>query len=147
MSVNRYRVFLDTNVVFSGIYSADGAPGSILDECVRGKLDIVISRMVLDEVIRVFKEKLPRAIPLLTEFLLGAQPEVVPDPEFLEIEQWTKYMPVGDACIFTSAVAAEPDFFITGDNHFLENPCLKDLVAFGILTPAQFVKLLRGIDS
>jgi len=145
--VNKYRVFLDTNILFSGIYSADGAPGSILDECVRGKLDIVISRMVLDEVVRVFKEKLPRAIPLLTEFLLGSQPEVVPDPELQEIERWTKYLRVGNASILSAAVTAEPDFFITGDNHFLENPYLKDLVTFGILTPAQFVKILRDSDG
>jgi putative PIN family toxin of toxin-antitoxin system len=142
---NNPRVFLDTNIIFSGLYSAHGAPGIILERFIRGSIDVVISRQVLDEVIRVVKDKLPDAIPFLTEFLLNAQPEIVLDPEPESIKHWSRYLSPGDASILAAAINAKPDYFITGDNHFLENQELKKLVEFKIITSAEFLQLQRDL--
>jgi len=74
------HVFLDSNVIFSGLYSAKGAPGIILERFIEGKLRVVISQQVLDEVIRTIKAKLPEALPALSKLLVNAPPEIRKDP-------------------------------------------------------------------
>jgi putative PIN family toxin of toxin-antitoxin system len=137
------RVFLDSNVIFSGLYSPHGAPGIILKHFIRGKISVAISQQVLEEVIRTIREKLPAAIPALKRLLLNAPPEIVADPEPEEIEHWTKNLSVEDAAIWAAAIATKPDYFITGDNHFFKNPDLAKVAALKIVTPAQFLKLLE----
>lgn len=134
------RVFLDSNVIFSGLYSSQGAPGAILEHFIRGKIRVVISQQVLEEVVRIVKEKVPTAIPALQRLLLNIPPEIVADPEPEEIAQWTGGLSIGDAAILAAAIEAKPDYFITGDSHFIQNP---DLAKLKILTPAQFLTLLE----
>jgi len=137
------RVLLDSNVIFSGLYSSQGAPGTILEHFIRGKISVVISQQVLEEVIRTIKEKVPTAIPALKRLLLNVPPEIVADPETEEIEHWTKKLSIGDAAILAAVIATKPNYFVTGDNHFIENPDLAKVAELKIVTPAQFLKLLE----
>jgi uncharacterized protein len=136
------RVFLDSNVIFSGLHSPGGAPGAVLKLMLDRKIKVVISRQILEEVVRTFKKKLPAALPALNRFFLNSPLEVVGDPspdEFLRLAETLKE---GDASILAAAVAANPDFFVTGDCHFLDNPQLKRKSGLVICTPAQ---LLEGM--
>jgi uncharacterized protein len=135
------RVFLDSNVIFSGLYSPRGAPGVILEQFIRGKISVVISQQVLEEVVRTIKEKLPEALPALRILMVNTPPAVVKDPNLSDIESWTKQLNVGDAAILAAAVSAQPDYFISGDNHFIENPDLAGEAGLRIITPAQFYKI------
>jgi putative PIN family toxin of toxin-antitoxin system len=137
------RVFLDTNVIFSGLYSSQGAPGVILKYFIEGRIRVVVSQQVLEEVIRTIKEKLPEALPALNKFLVNSSPEVGADPLPEAIQHWTKEIHPGDAAILAAAVAVNPDYFITGDNHFLENHNIIEKSGLNIVTPAQFLKLLE----
>ena len=47
------RVVLDTNVLVSGLAYPAGIPGRILGAWVRGGIDVVLSRYILDEMVRV----------------------------------------------------------------------------------------------
>ena len=141
MSKPKPRVFLDSNVVFSGLYSSEGAPGVILEHFVKGNLSVVVSQQVLEEVIRTIKEKLPDALPALRRLLLNTPPEVVVDPKRPDIERWAKYLHLGDAAILAVAVAAQPDYFITGDRHFLDNQEIAENAGLKIVTPAQFLEV------
>jgi predicted nucleic acid-binding protein len=76
----KLRVFLDSNVIFSGLYSAEGAPGIILERLIEGELKGVISQQVLDEVVRAIKLKLPEALPALRKLLMSLPLEIRPDP-------------------------------------------------------------------
>lgn len=137
------RVFLDSNVIFSGLRSPRGAPGTILDHFVIGNIRVVVSQQVLEEVIRTVKEKLPEALPLLRRLLVSVPPEISADPPLEAIKRWAKRIPVADAAILAAAVAAKPDYFVTGDNHFIGNPGIAEETGLHILTPAQFLKLLE----
>lgn len=137
------RVFLDTNVIFSGLYSSQGTPGAILKHFVEGHISVVVSQQVLEEVIRTMKEKLPEALPALKRFLVNAPPEVGADPSPEAIQRWTKEIHPADAAILAAAIAAKPDYFVTGDNHFLENQTVMEKAGLNIVTPAQFLKLLE----
>ncbi|MDD5701330.1 MAG: putative toxin-antitoxin system toxin component, PIN family [Dehalococcoidales bacterium] len=137
------RVFLDTNVIFSGIYSSQGAPGAILKHFVEGRISVVVSQQVLEEVIRTIKEKLPEALPALKRLLVNAPPEVGAAPSPEAIQRWTNEIHPDDAIILSTAIAVKPDYFITGDSHFLENQTIRDRAGLDIMTPAQFLKLFE----
>jgi len=42
--------------------------------------------------------------------------------------------------ILAAAVAAQPDYFVTGDRQFIENPEIAGKTELHIVTPAQFIK-------
>ena len=137
------RVFLDSNVIFSGLYSSQGAPGTILEHFIKGNISVIVSQQVLEEVIRTIKEKFLEALPTLKRLMVSVPPEVAADPPLKEIKRWAKIIPVADIAILAAAVAAQPNYFITGDNHFIENPDLAKVAGLKIVTPAQFLKLLE----
>ena len=139
----RPRVFLDSNVIFSGLYSPEGAPGIILERFVKGSIRVVVSQQVLEEVIRTIKAKLPSALPSLRRLLVSTPPEVVADPQRRELERWMNKLPLGDAVILAAAIGAQPDYFITGDKHFTESPSIAEEAGLRIVTPAQFLGLLE----
>jgi putative PIN family toxin of toxin-antitoxin system len=134
------RVFLDSNVIFSGIYSSKGAPAVILERFIEGRLRVVVSQQVLDEVIRTVKEKLPEALPALRKLLVNAPPEIRKDPTPDEVKRWSGLLDAGDAAILAAAVAAQPDYFVTGDRHFTENPEIAERAGLHIVMPAQFIE-------
>jgi predicted nucleic acid-binding protein len=125
------------------MYSNHGAPGAILKYFVEGRIDIVVSQQILEEVIRTLKEKLPEALPALKRFLINSPPEIEADPAREAIQRWTKEIHPADAAILAAAIAANPDYFITGDNHFLENKTIMKQTGLKIVTPAQFLKILN----
>ena len=142
MSKPNTRVFLDSNIVFSGLYSSRGAPGTILEYFIKGNISVIVSQQVLEEVIRTIKENLPEALPVLKRLLLNVPPEIVTDPKPEALERWTRRLSIEDAAILEAAIAAQPNYFITGDNHFVGNPDLAKVAGIKIVTPAQFLKLL-----
>lgn len=138
------RVFLDSNVIFSGLHSPHGPPGAILEKAATGDIVAVVSRQVLDEVVRTIKKKLPDALPPLREFLRSSAFEVVADRSPADTRRWEGILEAGDAAILAAAEAAEPDYFVTGDSHFLRNRRLQSLRALEILAPLEFVEAMAG---
>ena len=141
------RVFLDTNVILSGLHSDKSPPATILESFIRGEILVVISRRVLDEAIRAVSEKLPRALPLLHELLEQCPPEIYAEAGGTETSRWEEYLDQGDAAILAAAVKAEPDAFVTGDRHFLGRPVLAEKAKLRIISPAAFVKELSEPSS
>ncbi len=148
MSRIRTRVFLDSNVLFSGLYSPEGAPGIILEHFVKGSISVVVSQQVLEEVVRTIKARLPGALPALRRLLVSTPPEVIADPQLQEVERWTEKLPLGDAAILAAAIGARPDCFVTGDRHFTGNPGIAEEAGLHIVTPTAFLRLLeRDADA
>jgi len=139
----RLRVFLDSNVIFSGMYSSQGAPGIILEHFIEGRLRVVISQQVLGEIVHTIKEKLPEALPALRRLLVNIPPEIGEDPTLEEVAHWAEVINIEDASILAAAIIAEPDYLITGDKHFFENPDIAEKSRLHIVTPTQFMKHLR----
>jgi putative PIN family toxin of toxin-antitoxin system len=136
------RIFLDSNVIFSGLHSPGGPPGSILRHMIDHRIMVVISRQILDEVVGTIKKKFPQALPALNEFLLNSPLELVIDPDPAQSGGWTDVLSEGDASILAAAVAANPDYFITGDSHFLANSTLSRKSGLAICSPAQLLETL-----
>jgi putative PIN family toxin of toxin-antitoxin system len=134
------RVFLDTNVIFSGLYSSKGAPGKILELFIKGEIEVVVSQQVLDEVVRTVKDKLPEALPALNALLVNNPPEVVPAPEIEYIKQRPGVLSLADAAILAAVRASQTYIFITGDRHFFKSNILLG-TGMEIITPATFLKI------
>jgi predicted nucleic acid-binding protein len=140
---DKLRVFIDTNVIFSGLYSDHGAPAAVLEYHVRGDIRIIVSQLVLDEVILILRKKLPIGLLALQRLLVNSPPEVVRNPSLEQVERWTEVLSLGDSAILAAAVQAAPDHFVTGDNHFLKNPGLAKEAVLNIVTPAELVRIIE----
>lgn len=127
------RVVLDTNVLVSGLAYPAGAPGRIVTAWRQGSLEVVLSRYILDEMIRVLP-RLPRIQmtpaeirDLADSFMFLAD---VVEPEG---EQDANLRDQADQPVLLTLLAAKADYLITGD---------KDLLAlagsYSIVTPAEF---------
>jgi len=135
----RIRAFLDSNVIFSGLYSGGGPPGAVIEQAVEGRFTMVISRQVLDEVVRTIAEKLPDAVPNLWILLTNTPIEICRDPEPGDIEAWVEITGADDAPIAAAAGAAEVDFFVSGDSHFLKAAVEAEKKGLHVVSPSDFL--------
>lgn len=140
---HRPRAFLDSSVIFSGLYSPNGAPGVILERFIKGSIRVVVSQQVLEEVVRTIRAKLPGALPALRVLMVSTPPEIVAEPEPRDVKHWTKRLPLGDAAVLAAAIGARPDYFVTGDKHFAKDESIAGEAGLHIVTPAAFLRLLE----
>ncbi|MGA3370863.1 MAG: putative toxin-antitoxin system toxin component, PIN family [Terracidiphilus sp.] len=127
------RVVLDTNVLVSGLAYPGSIPGRILSVWRQGSLDVVLSRYILDEMVRVLPRL--RRITLtaaeirdLADSFLFLAEIVEPSTELEE-----SLRDQADQLVLGTLRAAQSDYLVTGD---------KDLLAlagkYPIVTPAMF---------
>lgn len=134
----RARIFLDANVIFSGLYSPAGPCAAILRAHITGAVHVVVSRQVLDEVIRTLKRKqstlLGRFYVVLEQFPFEVQPDPLPGA----VDRLAVLISPPDAPILAAAVAAGVDALVTGSTrHYTAAVAAGSGVR--IVTPAQFV--------
>ena len=127
------RVVLDTNVLVSGLAYPGSVPGRIVGTWRQGGLDVVLSRYILDEMVKV----LPRLSRIhlssseirdLADSLMFLADIVEPDAE-----QDSSLRDPADQQVLATLRASKADYLITGD---------KDLLAlaekYPIVTPSTF---------
>lgn len=136
------RAFLDSNVIYSAVCSPQGTPGKVITAFIVGRFQAVVSRLVLEEVVRTVKSKMPARIDALQELLVLNPPEVCPDPSLDEISRCAEVIHAEDAPILAAAIAAKVDYLVSGDRHFLSKvETLKDK-GVTVVSPAQFMEQL-----
>lgn len=133
------RVFLDSNVWFSAFYHSQNCE-ALLHSHKDQKILIVISAQVLEETTRNIKEKILHQLSNFQAFLLADPPEMVADPEIIPPNVIRAVSPE-DRPIFTSAVAADVDYFITGNIKDFKRNAHKKVGKITVLTPKEAVKL------
>jgi putative PIN family toxin of toxin-antitoxin system len=137
------RVFFDTNVIFSGMYAQSGPPARLLHAYAEGRLIMVLSSQVLEELVRTIRIKLPHALPGLYLLLASNPPEIFADPDEDDVARWTQVIHPADAPILAAAAAARVDYLVTGNTtHFVDNRAVAGQSGLRIVTPAQLVNLL-----
>ncbi len=134
------RIFTDTNVWFSAFYGSENCQ-RIISAHVSGKVKIVVSPFVLEELARNIVKKLPRQVASLYSFFEENSPEIYPDPELLPKKLIGLISPK-DIKIFASAYKANVPYFITGNKKDFAIEDLEKLTGIKILTPKEAVKIL-----
>jgi len=141
MTQSRPRVFLDSNVIFSALCGASGAPRRILVLAAEGVLEGQISTQVDLEVRRNVRARIPRGEALYSVLLEESRITIVPDPRPDTVRNLlvlVTYAP--DAMILGAALEARVDYFVTGDQrHILPNDRLCSCMPFRLLSPAAFL--------
>lgn len=127
------RVVLDTNVLVSGLAYLGSVPGRIVTAWRQGGLEVVLSRYILDEMIRVLP-RLPRISmtpaeirDLADSFMFLAdviEPEGAQDANLRD---------PADQPVLMTLVAAKADYLVTGDKGLLALAS-----RYPIVTPAEF---------
>jgi putative PIN family toxin of toxin-antitoxin system len=129
----RLRVVLDTNVLVSGLAYPGSVPGRIISAWQQGGLTVVLSRYILDEMVRVLPRLSRVSLSLavvrdLADIFMFMAEMVEPSTDVNESLRDRADMP-----ILGTLKAGEADYLVTGD---------KDLLAlagqFPIVTPAAF---------
>lgn len=123
------RVVLDTNVLVSGVGVPGSVPGCIVTAWRQGGLAVVLSRFILDEVVRVSRIRLtPAEIRDLADSFMFLADVVEPEGELN-----ANLRDPADQPVLLTLLVAKADYLITGD---------KDLLAlanqYSIVTPAEF---------
>jgi len=154
MEKKKYRIFLDSNVLLSGLISDRGAPRLILDVLT---LDLpvlqgVTGRYNLTEIERDIAKKLPAALVIFHEYLQKLDLDLIPVPFPDELEPFRgaaadKAMPV-----LASAAMGQADLFITGDVKLLSRIARQSAFSIRSLGPARFLggvlpDILAGRDT
>ena len=131
-------IVLDTNVFVSGIYLA-GAPYQILSACHQREIQIVYSREILEEYIRVghalsnkYKPQtmhVAEMVNLITTYAQLVTP-VILDTSFSRDPDDDKFI----AC----ALGEDCQLIVSGDKDLLDITGVAGIV---VLTPGQFVKI------
>jgi putative PIN family toxin of toxin-antitoxin system len=148
MEKKGHRVFLDSNVILSGLFSATGAPRLILDIL---SLDLPIlagltGRLNLVEIERNLEKKMPGALPVYHRYLPKLNLEIVPLPSPEDVERFEGAADENDLPVLVSAVNGRADSFVTGDKKLISLIARTRLFPFKTVTPAEFLdEILPGI--
>jgi len=134
----RPHPFVDTNVIFSGLYNPAGPPGQILSLHVQGHIRIAVSNQVLTELVRNVSRKHPEQLALLQNLLISAPPEVVADPAAVDVRKCEVFINATDAPIVAAAVACHADCIVTGNTRDFTTDVARQ-AAIRILTPAEYL--------
>lgn len=141
MAKKGVRVFLDSNVILSGLISETGAPRIILD-LLTLKLPFLTGctgRFNLKEIERVLKKKMPHALAVYQQYLPQLNLRIIPVPRGQELKELSGKIADKDLPVLASAIRGKADFLVTGDKrHFQKLTSLKDH-ELKIVTPAEFV--------
>lgn len=138
------RVFLNASVLFSASYSKTGSSRDLLREAIRGNLEIVVSRHVLEEAERNLTQKAPGALPAFRELLGLIAAEVAERPTLEELKQSATYINLNDTPVVAAAAKARVDYLVTWDRkHFIDNPRVAEKSGLMILTPDKLMAIVN----
>jgi putative PIN family toxin of toxin-antitoxin system len=144
MAKRNIKIFLDSNVILSGLLSDQGPPRIILDllslnlpflSGCTGKYNLV-------EIERVLKRKLPGLFPVYQKYLPQIQLKIIPLPEPEKIRQFSGQLAVKDVPVLASAVQSGADFLVTGDKKHFGRLMLPPSYSIKIITPSEFIDLI-----
>ncbi len=140
----RYRVFLDTNILLSGLFF-EGNEARILDFV---ELDIVTSEDVVDELRMIVKKKLKYLKNRTLEIALAETEKALTDITVIPRTKYNHKLKNAeflithkkDVPILAAVLYVKPDYFLTGDAHFFTD---KVKSAVNVLTAKDFLSKIK----
>ena len=116
------RVFLDSNVILSGLLSERGAPRILLDllSLKLPFLEASIGRYNLTEIERNLKNRMPGAWSVYKRYLPQLNLTVIPLPQSEELREFSGKIADKDIPVLVSAIQGKVDLLVTGDKKHFE---------------------------
>ena len=140
----RYKVFIDTNILLSGIFF-DGNESRILDMV---ELDLLTGEDVVDELRMVVKKKLKYLKDRTLEIALAETEKALTDILIIPRPRYSHKLRQAESLIthkkdipvLAAVLHAQPDFFLTGDSHFFTGK-VQNIV--NVLTTKEFLSKIK----
>ena len=138
------RVFLDSNVILSGLLSDKGAPRSILDLLTLNLPFLVGStgRYNLIEIDRNLKKKMPGIISVYKKYLPKLSLKIIPLPRQEEVRDFSDKIAKKDVPVLVSAIRSKAEFLVTGDKQHFQKLKSRGNYSFNIVTPSEFIEFI-----
>jgi predicted nucleic acid-binding protein len=137
------RIFIDSSVLYSAVYSAKGHSRDLLWMALQGEIILVASHLVLDEVRRNISENAPEVLDLL-DYLIELLPLEIVNPSREEVLAAAQWITLKDAPIVAAAKRAQADILVTLDKkHLLGKPEIRQFAGMEIITPQDAFRFLR----
>jgi putative PIN family toxin of toxin-antitoxin system len=148
------RVFLDSNVILSGLLSDRGAPRILLD-LLTLKLRFLVGstgRYNLIEIERNLKKKMPEILSVYKKYLPKLSLEVIRLPRPEEVREFSGKIANKDVPVLVSAIRSKADFLVTGDKQHFGKMKDLDKYPFHVVTPSEFIdsvlpEMLKGLEE
>ena len=154
MAKRTFRLFLDSNVILSGLLSDIGAPRVVLDllSLQLPFLKGLTGRYNLIEIERNLRKKMPALFPVYKRYLPRLNLKIIPLPRLEEIREFSGHVTDKDVPVIVSALQGKADFLVTGDKRLFEKLKVRGDYPFKTVTPAEFLDLvfpdiLKGIEG
>src|SRR3989338_2331717 len=134
------KVFLDSSVIIAGVSSATGVSQIILKLSKERKIAVAISEIVLQEVIRNLKKKLPerKSIQFL-KFLAESNFKKIHFEKESEILKYQGITNEKDIHVLAAAFMSKADYLVTLDKKHLLKLNQEDF-PFKIVTPGEMLE-------
>jgi predicted nucleic acid-binding protein len=145
MAKDEIKVFIDSNVIISGLLSDRAAPRLILDLLCHELpfIQAATGRYNIDEIQRTLTRKLPAAAPVFRDFMPRLKLEIVPLAERKMLETYRGVIVDEDLPVLASAVAWGADYLVTGDKKHFGGLRRNKNTPLDICSPAEFVEILE----
>jgi len=135
------RIFLDSSVLFSAIYSNHGHARDLILLAEQKKILLVISKYVMAEVKKNLKNKAGELIGLLDLFIEAASIKVIADPPKKLIREVGLFVHSKDAPVVAAAISQKVDYLVSFDRKDLvENGLVKKHSKVRIVFPKEVVR-------
>jgi predicted nucleic acid-binding protein len=134
-------VFLDSNVILSGLFSERGAPRILLD-LLSLELPFLVGatgRYNLIEIERNLKKKMPSLLFLYKSYLPKVNLKVIPLPRPEEVRDFSGKIAEKDIPVLISAIRSKVDYLVTGDKQHFGKMKELDKYPFHVVTPSEFL--------
>ena len=140
--MNKLKVFIDTNVWFSFFYGSKNSE-TVISSFLEGKIDAVISKEVLDELVKNIIQKIPKAQKGLLTFFEAFPPEIVRSPSKIDIYV-KSHVDLKDRHIFQACLNAKCDYFVTGNLKDFDVNSIYKKFKIKVLSPKEMVDELTS---
>jgi len=148
------RVFLDSNVILSGLFSEKGAPRILLD-LLSLRLPFLTGstgRYNLIEIERNLKKKMPGLFALFKDYLPKLNLKVISLPRPEDVRGFSGQIAEKDVPVLVSAIWSKADFLVTGDKQHFGKIKGHGEYPFQIVTPSEFIdsllpEILKGLGE
>lgn len=132
---NPLRLFVDSNILISAILSATSTAAQVLKVIIE-EHQLILCSYSLTEVSRVIERKFPSLVAKWDAFLTTLEFELSYTPSDLTTIRSPHIRDPKDLPILVSALLAQPDLLITGDQDFHSEE-IADVIE--VCTPAEFL--------
>jgi predicted nucleic acid-binding protein len=140
----KYRVFVDTNILLSGIFF-EGNEASILDMV---ELDLMTCEDAVDELRRIVRKKLKYLKERTLEIALAETEKALSDIVIIPRTRYSHMLKEAgllmrhkkDIPILAAVLSIRPDYFLTGDAHFFTDS-IKSIVQ--VMTAGDFLARIK----